>query len=306
MKGATDQEADVVAITDPADLHWAVVCEQLHLTKCTVIRFNLADLRDMRFVTHAGCLHLRLGGRSYVVSSKTYVWWRRPGSVDASGFDDEEARLAYDEGPHLLLGALEQVGVRMVDHPYVAARSEIKLLQLAIARRLGITVPATLVTNDPDSARVFAARHKIVAKAVSPGLGIAPYVAEVLDHELDALKALPTMLQELVPASADLRVVVVGNDSWVWRRGREPGTVDWRQTDPEGSGFLLIANDEVGASACEIAAALGLSISIQDWLETDSGLVFLESNAQGAWLFLRGSQEVVAPAIARHLRVGHA
>lgn len=305
MKATADRDVDVVAITDPADLHWTVVCKQADLAKGAVIRFNLADLRDMRFTAHTGCLRLRLGERNYLVSHKTCVWWRRSGSVDASGLDVEEAQLAYDEGPHLLLGALEQAGVRIVGHPFVVARSELKQLQLAVARRLGVTVPATLVTNDPENARTFAADRKIVAKAVSPGLGIAPYVAEVFDHELDALKTLPTMLQEFVPASADLRIVVVGNDSWVWRRTRDPGTVDWRQRDPEGIGFLPAANAEVGVAACEITAALGLSISVQDWLETDSGFVFLESNATGAWLFLSGSEETVAPAIARHLKVGH-
>jgi glutathione synthase/RimK-type ligase-like ATP-grasp enzyme len=203
------------------------------------------------------------------------------------------------------MGALEEAGVRMVDHPLAVARSEIKQLQLAVARRLGIAVPATQVTNDPDTARAFAANRKIIAKAVSPGVGIAPYVAEVLDCELDALKTLPTMLQELVSASADLRVVVVGDESWAWRRHREAGTVDWRQVDPGGSRFAPITNEELSASACEIAAALGLSMSVQDWLETDSGLIFLESNAHGAWLFLSGSQGLVAPAIARHLSARH-
>jgi glutathione synthase/RimK-type ligase-like ATP-grasp enzyme len=300
-----DRHADVIAVTQPADSHWAVTREQLLLSECTAIRFSLADLRTMRFVARDGCLRLNMKGRSYAASSKTTVWWRKPGSVDTSDLDEEEARLAYDEGPHLLLGALEAADARFVDHPYVVARAEMKQLQLAIARNLGIAVPATLVTNDPDTARAFTAGRKIVAKAVSPGFGIAPYVSEVLETDLEALKALPTLLQELVRASADLRVVVVGHESWVWRRQREPGTIDWRQADPEGSRFVPIVNEELGASACEIASALRLSISVQDWLETDSGVIFLESNAQGAWLFLEGSQDLVAPAIASHLRARH-
>jgi len=305
VKPAEGQHVDVVAVTDPDDLHWTVVSEHLDRPRSTVIRFNLADLRRTPLISEMGYLNLTIDGRSYLISSRTCVWWRRPGVVETSGLDDEEARLAFDEGPPLLLGALEQADVRIVDHPFVVARSEIKQLQLAIAQRLGISVPATLVTNDSGYARIFAADRKIVAKAVSPGFGIAPYVAEVFDDELDSLKALPTMLQELVPAMADLRVVVLGNDTWTWRRRREPGTVDWRQVDPEGADFVPTICEEVQVCGREIAAALGLSISVQDWLETDKGPVFLESNAHGAWLFLPGSQEIVAPAIAKHLRARH-
>jgi hypothetical protein len=304
-RATDDQDVDVVAITDQTDLHWTAVCDQLRLAQRTVLRFNLADLRSIGFTAHMDRLRIQIGQNCHTISRKTCVWWRWAGRVDTIDLDDQEASLACDESPHLLIGAMEEVGARIVDHPFVVARAETKELQLAIARRLGFSVPATLVTNEPDVARAFAANRKIVAKAVSSGVGIAPYVAEVFDSDLDAVRTLPTMLQELVSASADLRVVVVGDDYWGWRRPREAGMVDWRQTDPGGSGFVPVANQDLGTAACEITSALGLSISVQDWLEADGDLIFLESNAHGAWLFLSGSQEKVAPAIARHLRARH-
>jgi hypothetical protein len=54
-----------------------------------------------------------------------------------------------------------------------------------------------------------------------------------------------------------------------------------------------------------MSAALGLSMSVQDWLVSDRGPVFLESNAQGAWLFLSGSDQLVTPAVAQHLKGEH-
>jgi len=42
-------------------------------------------------------------------------------------------------------------------------------------------------------------------------------------------------------------------------------------------------------------------MSAQDWLETGDGPVFLESNAQGEWLFLKGARERVPSALAQHL-----
>ena len=43
-------------------------------------------------------------------------------------------------------------------------------------------------------------------------------------------------------------------------------------------------------------------MSVQDWLETASGPVFLEANPQGSWLFLQGAEIQIGPALASHLR----
>jgi len=44
-----------------------------------------------------------------------------------------------------------------------------------------------------------------------------------------------TLLQRLVVASADLRVVIIGRNAWVWRRLRSAKTIDWRAEDPSGT-----------------------------------------------------------------------
>jgi hypothetical protein len=169
------------------------------------------------------------------------------------------------------------------------------------ARRIGIRTPLTRLTNDPESARSFAANMRVVAKAVSPGVGIAPFVAEVLDADMDYVTPLPTMLQEMIHADSDVRVVVVGTDAWIWNRQREVTTTDWRQVDPCGEGFELIRDHGLKQQALALTVELGISMTVQDWLHTSAGPVFLESNAQSAWLFLERSATLVVPAIAKHL-----
>lgn len=302
MSLADRRAVDVMAVADSDDPHWAAVERELRQMKCQALRFNLTDIRTLRFTSGPGVLRIRTSEINYIASSSTSVWWRHPGSIATGDLDGEEARLAYDEGPHLLIGSLDAIGARIVDHPLTVAKAEIKLSQLATAEARSIGTPLTLVTNDPDEARQFFADRRIVAKALSPGIGIAPFVAEVTDREIDSIRTLPTMLQELVLAAADLRVVVVGKRFWIWRRSRESRTVDWRHVDPRGEEFALVSDEKLGILACQITSDLGLSMSVQDWLETDDGHVFLESNAIGAWLFLADSHRYVAPAIAEHLR----
>ena len=141
---------------------------------------------------------------------------------------------------------------------------------------------------------------RLVAKPLSPGQGIAPYVAEVHAGDLVEFGGLPVLLQELV-VDADLRVVVVGSRAWTWRRPRNPDAIDWRAEDPCGTGFERASSPAVEREAIDLTGALGLTMSVQDWLETPDGIVFLEANPQGAWTFLDRSEEVIPDALAAHL-----
>lgn len=299
-----DVAADVVVVADQGDAHCDAVCDQIVSQGAAALRFNLGDLRSALITAELASLQLQINHRTYTISQSTSVWWRRLGSIASDDLDEEEGRFAADEAPHLLIGALTAVGARFVDDPFAIARAEIKLFQLSVAHDLGVMTPVTRITSDPTSARSFSLGRRVVAKAVSPGIGIAPFVAEVHESDFDLVRALPTMLQGRIMASADLRVVVVEDEAWTWRRPREPDVLDWRQSDPSGTAFEVHIDHKVGDAARRITAGLGLSMSVQDWLETDTGPVFLESNAQGAWLFLQDSAALVLPAVVRHLMEG--
>ncbi len=89
----------------------------------------------------------------------------------------------------------------------------------------------------------------------------------------------------------------------MWRREREPDTVDWRSIDPHGAAFSRVAEVQTSLfhAAVAITSALGLTMSVQDWLEQSDGDSFLEVNPQGAFLFLPGARELIVPALVAHL-----
>ena len=302
LKSDASTVVDVVVVADPEEPHCDAVLAELTSLGSSALRYNLSDFLATGLRLEPGALHLHLAGEWRTLTRETSVWWYRTGNVDTDGLDPEEACLAHDEGVHLIRGALGSASVRWIDEPFNVDRADTKPIQLNVAARLGNRVPDTLVTNDPVIAHTFAAGRRVVAKAVSPGVGITPYVDEVPDCALDMVQGLPTLLQEYVPATADLRVVVVTTRAWVWRRPRESGVIDWRQIDPGGEGFELVGDVALGERAIAMTGALGLTMSVQDWLEIPGGPVFLESNAQGAWLFLRGSDEIVVSALAEHLK----
>ena len=295
---ATNSLAVLIAAPDE-DVH------AQHVIACLSKRgISAACMSAQQFVevrsewSPSGPLTVEIAGRPWRISESTTVWWRRPGVAEQRTGSELEDRLVAEEVAALLPGVLAAVGVRWVDAPWVLSRARLKPLQLAVAQTTGASIPATMVTGSPAAASLFASCGRVLAKAASTGVGIAPHVAVVPEAELGRVAACPTTLQRPVEAVADVRVVTIGKTAYRWirqRNGSEP--VDWRAADPRGSAFAF-SERPVSNSPVEIAQRLGLTFSVQDWLQTDSHDVFLEVNPQGQCLFLDRADEILVPALA--------
>jgi hypothetical protein len=295
---------DVLVVAGPDDQHANAVSELIARRGGQVARLNLSTWRgtSVQWSLDQG-LSLSSQGGTLTANSTTAVWWRRTGWVPVEDFAEPEAELVSGEASALLVGVLLAVGPRWVDHPFAVALAEVKLHQLAVASKLGIRVPTSVVTNIVSAAKEFASRMPVVAKPVSSGLGLAPYTALVPDELLLLVRENPTLLQSAVGSTADVRVVTVRGEVFSWRRPRkEDDALDWRQADPHGTQFAAIETESrLVKQSLELARRLSLTFSVQDWLETENGHAFLEVNPQGEWLFLAGAQERLAPTLSRHL-----
>jgi hypothetical protein len=293
----------VLLVARPGDRHADAVAGELIRGGAAVARTSLDRLRATLLRWQPGEA-LLLGERdaTVAVDGGTTAWWRRPGRVPTGDLDPDQASLAQAEGAAILQGSLRAAVGRWVDPPPLVNAAEDKLYQLDLARRLGVAVPDTLVTSDPDAARAFAAAGPVLAKAVSIGSGVAPFADEVAASQLELVAACPVLLQRRVPATADLRVVTIGVEVFAWSRPRaadEPP--DWRLADPAGHGFRPCPAGAVTAPALRIADSLALTFTVQDWLANADGPMFLEVNPQGQWLFLHSAERLVIPALAGHL-----
>ncbi|MCA9655146.1 MAG: MvdC family ATP-grasp ribosomal peptide maturase [Myxococcales bacterium] len=218
-----------------------------------------------------------------------------------------------------LVGFLDGFRHRRVVNPLDRDRAALdKLQQLRIARELGLTIPRTLVTNDPDQVLAFhdAAGGRLVTKMLTPLSqsmgGHAPLVRtnelrpEDLE-ELDGLRHSPMVFQEQIDKSHELRVAVVDAgggrclaaaiDATTSREGR----VDWRKATPAEVGWRPASlPDALASSLLALVRALGLVYGAADLIVTPDGRhVFLELNPAGEWGMLeRDAGLPVAAAIA--------
>jgi hypothetical protein len=201
-----------------------------------------------------------------------------------------------------------------VNDPDAATRADDKLHQLAEARRLGLLVPETLVTNDPKALRRFHREHgRLIAKSVSGSHGL-PASKRILTNVVtkadlehaDGLRHAPVCFQEYVPKSSELRVTVIGDRAHAVRihsQAQARTRDDWRRYGPGLEYSVARLPRAVERKCIGLSAELGLDYGGIDLVERPDGRhVFLEINTLPAWLWLEDATgRPITAAFADHL-----
>jgi glutathione synthase/RimK-type ligase-like ATP-grasp enzyme len=233
----------------------------------------------------------------------TSIWYRRIRSPERP---EEMISGVYDfcirEARAALLGSILSYPVRMMSPPRSVWAAENKIFQLATAREVGLLVPPTLVTNEPERVRAAFDSFcgQMIVKPVSSGFvdygseQHSIYTSQVLEchlEEIERVRWSPAIYQPLIPKKADVRVTVVGRKFFVAEidsQSDELAVVDWRRTQnpklPHQRGTipaLLQGRTE------DLLTRLGLSFGAIDFIRTtDDEYVFLEVNPNGQWVWL--------------------
>jgi len=229
------------------------------------------------------------------------VWARR---IWRPRFDDDLNVRFHDVCMNESLAALDGFldglhQARWVNHLAREREAENKLFQLRIAREVGLTIPRTLMTNDPRQARRFFRKlnGQLVAKLLRPvsvsmsGASSFVYTNRVTSSDLSdtsLLRHSPMVFQELIPKRRELRVAFVGDRLFAGsiQAGESArGQVDWRLAEPaEVSWQAAGVPREVARKLAVLMSRLGLVYGAIDLIETPTReWVFLEVNPGGEW-----------------------
>ena len=185
-----------------------------------------------------------------------------------------------------------------------------KLWQLKVAAALGLRIPRTCATTDPDEARAFLAAEGGGA-IFKPFGGMEEAWAETRLVEapdlatLDQVRAAPVIFQELIPGGVDVRVTIVGPDVHAAeiRAGESSYPYDFRM-DTDNAPILAHAlPDAVVAHLRALMQHFGLLYGALDLrLAPDGSYVFLEVNPAGQWLFVElATGQPITASVARLL-----
>ncbi|MFF9571210.1 ATP-grasp ribosomal peptide maturase [Streptomyces sp. NPDC014685] len=234
---------------------------------------------------------LTVGKRTADLSAVRALYHRRP-SPYPTGDGVQVARFAAQENRRGLGGVLGALpGCLYLSHPQAVARAEYKP-----ALRVGFSVPATLITNDPVEARAFCGERPAIYKPLHAGAyevegepaGI--WAAPAGTGEIDgAVSHSAHLFQARVPKVADVRAVVVGERVFSARITAPPGIVDWRAEYRSLTYEPVACPKEIRRALVRFLDDFGLNFGAFDFAVTaDGGWWFLECNPNGQWAWLEG------------------
>jgi len=257
------------------------------------------------------CFELRRrGGGVLDLNDVHAVWWRRPqpfrlpAGMDATAqeFALSEARTAF----HGLYQSLDAVWINDPARDAVAAH---KPYQLTLAQQIGLEIPPTLMTNDVDKARAFFRQHDgaLIYKqflALPNSFRETRRLRPEDEAFADSIALAPVIFQRHVPAVADLRVTIVGNEVYAAatdvRNGDYPHDVRLN-LDPKYEPHEL--PQQVLDKLHALMGRLDLVYGAIDLRLTPEGrYVFLEINPAGQFLYIEyATGQPIAAALARQL-----
>lgn len=221
------------------------VVEELVARGARVLRFDIAEFPQQLQVAAKpgrrwdGCLRVR--DTEVRLESVTGVFcWHPTRFAWPEGMGDDERQFAAAEARLGLGGLLVSLPARWINHPSRVADAEYKPLQLQVATCCGLPTPPTLLTNDAQAAREFAAHvdgplayKPLVHRALIEHEQLRMVYTSIVDPgDLDDCRVAVTthLFQQWIDKAFDVRCTVVGEAVFAVaiRAASDTGHRDWR------------------------------------------------------------------------------
>jgi len=310
----------IVVFSEPTDAHAQSVIREL--AKAGESDVRLVDLRDvpqrasvtMAFSNaHGSAFELAIGnGPPVRLDAVQSFWWRRPQTfVLPGGMDANSQHFALTELSTAFQGLWQCTTGLWINDPVRDSAAAHKPWQLETARDVGLAIPDTLMTTDPEKVRAFweSRRGEVIYKPFLQTFHSWRETRQLKREELallDSVRLAPVIFQSLVPGAADLRVTIIGDEIFpaAVDIDKMEYKLDVRLNQQAYERHQLPA--DVGARLLELMRRLGLEYGAIDLrLTPDGEYVFFEVNPAGQFLFVEHACGLpISAALAARLAAG--
>jgi len=263
------------------------------------LRIDSEDINslDIEYNDKYGTLVTK-GDLIYQLSDVQAAYYRRSPSTFVSSDDELDKPYLYNERRHFFEGVyLSLNDCKWINPIFNTYAGERKLMQLSLAKKIGLFIPETIVTNKLVKAKLFLSRNEnSIVKPISHGLqqrGNVFYSIYTSSISLNHFKELeltdtfdtPIYLQKKIPNELDIRVTIIGKTMFsVSIEKDNTEEVDWRKPHIRKTYKEHPLPQNIPEKLLLINKQLGLVYSAIDLILTPNGqYVFLEVNPVGEW-----------------------
>lgn len=242
------------------------------------------------------------------------VWFRRV-KVPIVAFDSIEENDFYNKDLQSFFGNLWNTlsTDKWLSNPNAIYKAENKILQLSVARRIGFTIPNTIISTDSKIIQTFCLENKqrIIIKPISKsrfktgGEEKIIFTSSLQTNHVgdESFVSFPMIFQNEIEKEYELRVTVVGNEIFAAKvdsQSDSDSKLDWRRKRLKFEPYNLPF--DIQKLALRLVQELGLGFGAIDIIKTKYGYVFLEINPNGQWVWIESDTGLkISDAIIQYL-----
>lgn len=302
----------VLIITNKFDTHTDLIIKRFNELKFVdYVRFNTEDFPLHTRITYDSLnreIIIKRRDKKQISSREIKViWYRRPEITTFTNLKGDGLKIARGEVRafiNWLYFSLEEKA--WVSHIPNIRRAENKIGQINLAKQLGISVPATIISNSLSEIRQFYYNHnmkvvikpleQITRKNLSKENQLV-YTNMLTEENLrnltqGQLSLAPVFLQQYIDKVTEIRVTIIGEKVFATEIFSQeiPNTlIDWRK-----SAYLEIKPihksielpKKISLLLLKIKKHYSLDFATFDLIKTNNDFVFLEINPNGQFAFI--------------------
>ncbi|WP_342629110.1 hypothetical protein AAC691_04670 [Nguyenibacter vanlangensis] len=202
-----------------------------------------------------------------------------------------------------------------LNNPSAEKIADNKILQLTIAKEMGLHVPKTIISNNNDDLLSLFYDSRVVYKTLSQPMHDANNIILTTEISKDAIKngkfyleSCPNQLQNYVDKKYELRILIILSEIIsikVNSQNSETAKIDWRTEQLNKEIFEISEIPEsLKINLLSLCERLNLNLAVVDVIIDKCGNpVFLEINPGGQWAWLdRYFNNSLTTLVARSIR----
>ena len=299
----------ILLITNKEDITVDFIIKQLKCEKIEYYRLNTEDIPDVVDVlfdfTHNSCfLFDSIKNRNINLSLVTAVYFHRPEITQLNNLSISSQERLYlkNEIAFVLEGIYKFLKDKYwLNNVYHIREAENKVYQLQLAKKIGFTIPDSIISNIPTeiSQMVKRCKNDCIIKPIktgnmrstaSPKVIFTSRLKDINEEVSEDIKSFPVYLQEHIHKKFDLRCIVVGNHVFtakIYSQDFEDAKVDWRKSEHILKHEIYTLPKRIENLCVDITKKLKLNFSAIDLVVDEKGeYVFLECNPNGQWAWI--------------------